>query len=505
MHARNGQRRWWTGWLTVAVACSPDASVGVPARDPGVARDVGTLSTTVVVSSASPNGWAFLDDNLPPPAPCPATECQFVSGPAGAPSGAGSAQIAVTSAGGRNMIGLAMSGVPLSSITRLEYSTYRQSTDPGNLLALALQFNVDYDVSDANTAWQSRIVFEPYHGLAAGSIPANTWQTWDVINGGSATGQWWGPQAALCPQANPCTWAELLTNYPNIGVHATFGALLIKAGGGWASFTGNVDRVVLGIGGADVIYDFEPALGACSVDADTGTQTLTLLANCVTSETLRVPDGWTLDGDGYTITGVDPVGGHFKGAVVRNDGAWASVVNLTVTVSGLVNACDGGDDRLRGILFDGAAGTISNNVVTGIRQGTSGCQEGNGIEVRNLPFDDTGADLVVSITNNVVSGYQKNGITANGSVAATITDNQVTGDGPVAHIAQNGIQVGFGATAAVRDNAVSGNDYTPASDLACGLLLYEADGVKSSRNTLSANEKDLCNFGKGGGQFMPTP
>jgi hypothetical protein len=262
---------------------------------------------------------------------------------------------------------------------------------------------------------------------------------------------------------------------------------------------------VLGVGGNDVIYDFEPALGSCSVDSDAGTQTLTLLADCITSQTLRVPDGWTLDGDGYTITAIDPAGGHFRGAVVRNDGATAHVVNVSVTASGLANVCDGGDDRLRGILFDGAAGTISNNVVTDIRQGVSGCQEGNGIEVRNAPFNDTGSDLVVSIAGNVVSGYQKNGITANGSVAATITGNTVTGDGPVTHIAQNGIQVAFGATAVVRDNAATGNDYTPASDLACGFLLFEADGVKASKNTLTGNEKDLCNFGKGSGLYQPAP
>lgn len=46
--------------------------------------------------------------------------------------------------------------------------------------------------------------------------------------------------------------------------------------------------------------------------------------------------------------------------------------------------------RLRGILFDGAAGSITHNTVTNINQGASGCQEGNGIEVRNGPFDNTG-------------------------------------------------------------------------------------------------------------------
>ena len=489
-------------------ACNADAptaalSRGVPELRP--AADVNALSTTVIVSPVSPNGWAFLDDNVSPPAACAAPDCQFVTGPAPAPSGAGSAQISVTGIGDRNLIGMAMGALPFRQITRLEYSTYRQSADAGNLLALALQFNVDYDLTDLNTAWQSRIVFEPYHGLPSASIPSGTWQTWDVIAGGSLTGQWWGPQSLACPQGNPCTWSELLTNYPNIGVHATLGAILIKAGGGWANFTGNVDKFVLGVSGADVIYDFEPALSPCSINTNVGTQTLTLLANCTTTQTLRVPGGWTLDGNGFTITAIDPVGGHFMGAVVRNDGASATVKNLTVTASGLVDVCDGGDDRLRGILFDGAAGTITNNVVTGVRQGLSGCQEGNAIEIRNAPFDKTGSDLLVSITGNTVSNYQKNGITANGSVAATITGNAVTGDGPVTYIAQNGIQVGFGATAIVRNNSASGNNYTPPSALACGFLIFQGDGVRSSKNTFSGNERDQCNFGKGGGQFQPSP
>jgi len=82
-----------------------------------------------------------------------------------------------------------------------------------------------------------------------------------------------------------------------------------------------------------------------------------------------------------------------------------------------------------------------------------------------------------------------------------------TGSGPVGVplAAQNGIQVGFGATASVRGNTVSGNDYTPKSFVACGLLLFEADGVRASANTYSANERDVCNFGKGGGQFNPNP
>lgn len=236
--------------------------------------------------------------------------------------------------------------------------------------------------------------------------------------------------------------------------------------------------------------------------ATSGT-TMTLLADCVTDHTIKVPNGWTLDGDGHTITGVDPEGDHFVGAVVANGGAVAHVTDLTVTVDGLADVCDADAARLRGILFDGAAGSITNNRAIGINQGASGCQEGNGIEVRNAPFNTAGPDLAVTISGNVVTEYQKTGIVANGSVVATILNNTVTGAGPIGYIAQNGVQVGFGGAGLVKGNTISGNSYT-GPDLACGILFFDADGVKQQSNTLFANEKDLCNFGRGGGNAKPT-
>jgi hypothetical protein len=230
--------------------------------------------------------------------------------------------------------------------------------------------------------------------------------------------------------------------------------------------------------------------------------TMTLLTDCITDDTIHIPNGWTLDGDGHTITGVDPEDGHFLGAVVANAGAVAHVTDLIVTVDGLADVCDADADGLRGILFDGAAGSITNSHAIDINQGASGCQEGNGIEVRNAPFDTSGPDMAVTISGNVVTGYQKTGILASGSVVATILNNTVTGAGPVDYIAQNGVQVGFGGSGLVRGNTISGNFYT-GPDLACGILFLEADGVRQQANTLFANERDICNFGRGGGKEKP--
>lgn len=233
--------------------------------------------------------------------------------------------------------------------------------------------------------------------------------------------------------------------------------------------------------------------------------TMTLTGDCTTDSTIYVPNGVTLDGAGYTITAVDPSGDHYRGAVVKNLGSTANVINLGVTASNLADFCDGGGDRLRGIMLEAASGSITNNTVTNINQGPSGCQEGNGIEVRGLLFGPPAPSAwpyQAFVSGNTVTGYQKTGILANGDVAVTLTDNTVVGPGPVGvpRAASNGVQLGFGATGTVSDNAISGNDYTPRDFVACGLLVFEASGVGANRNHYRDNERNFCNFGRGGGQ-----
>ena len=76
-----------------------------------------------------------------------------------------------------------------------------------------------------------------------------------------------------------------------------------------------------------------------------------LQRDCWTDATLLIPDGVTLDGRDRTITAIDPEGGHFLGAVVRNAGTTAYVRNLTIQARGLADVCDDAgppDQRLRG-------------------------------------------------------------------------------------------------------------------------------------------------------------
>lgn len=222
--------------------------------------------------------------------------------------------------------------------------------------------------------------------------------------------------------------------------------------------------------------------------------TASLLGDCTTDETVEVPDGWTLNGNGNTITAVDPVGGSFQGAVVRNAGHSANVVNLIVTTSGLSQTCKAGDQRLRGIMFDGASGVIKGNMVMNINMGASGCQEGNAIEVRNAPFDGSHPNtMTVVIEHNDVLTYQKTGIVVNGDVSADVRLNKVGGSATQANLAANSVQIGFGAHAVVEHNHIAGNTWTTDANWASSAVLVylAAAGTTVRQNNLMEGNADV--------------
>jgi len=136
----------------------------------------------------------------------------------------------------------------------------------------------------------------------------------------------------------------------------------------------------------------------------------------------------------------------------------------------------------------------------------NGSQHGVGVlyTTVNQAGETTGSSATGTLSGSTISRYQKNGVVVSGSHASvTVKNNTVTGAGPVAYIAQNGIEIASGASASVTGNTVSGNWYTGPTYTACGLLFIQAGGVKQSSNTLFANQTNLCNAGRGGGNFKP--
>jgi hypothetical protein len=205
-----------------------------------LAVPVSASGSTVVVHPGDMQGWAFF-----PEAPINTQSGQMVNGPGTPPLGTGSAQLAVEDGGGM-ALGTDHGAVRLDAIDTLRYSTYRVSG--GAAPAIALQLNVDYDLTDANEAWQGRLVYEPYH---ANSAVTGEWQTWNPLVGSG----WWSTQTGhtTCTQANHCTLAQVLEQKPHAGIHATLGAVILKAGSNWSGFVGNVDALTLN----STTWDFE--------------------------------------------------------------------------------------------------------------------------------------------------------------------------------------------------------------------------------------------------------
>lgn len=179
----------------------------------------------------------------------------FVSGPGTPPGGNGSFRMTLDNgADGVALFTPQLRGTRLDELTALTYNTYQAS----NLgpQAIAFQFNIDYDVTDADLGWQGRLVFEPIN-TAGNVVQSGVWQNWDAL-----AGNWWStgfPGKGVCPQGSPCSIATILASFPNAGVHATLGGFLFKAGSGWpVPFDGNVDLLTIGINGQNSVYDFEP-------------------------------------------------------------------------------------------------------------------------------------------------------------------------------------------------------------------------------------------------------
>jgi hypothetical protein len=203
-----------------------------------------------------------------------------------------------------------------------------------------------------------------------------------------------------------------------------------------------------------------------------------LLGDCETDETLFIPAGMTLDGRGHRVTVLDPAGGSFTGAVVQNSGPLAQLRALVIDAQGLAQVCHEAtpdDQRLRGVLFIGASGSIVDNQIA-INQGASGCQEGTAIEVRAGAEANPRGTPYVAIRSNVIEHFQKTGIFVEGPLNVSIQGNRVQGEGAISYIAQNGIQLTGAVRGTLELNQVSGTIFAGSAWSSTGILVVGAPG-----------------------------
>jgi hypothetical protein len=239
-----------------------------------VAMVVATVGCKVTVTPNKAYNWFFLNEGANGTG-------HYTQGPGTPPSGTGSALLTVDGTGREAVATTRYQGLVLSTVTNLQYSTYQAFSGSPNE-APNLEFDVDYDSSDATTAYQGRLVFVPSVG---GSITPNAWQTWNTLNG-TPSGAWYSTGSGgsayrpivggtaqanpPCTQASYCTWGQVMADYPNATVRPTTGLFLVRVGGPiTGGFSAAVDNVTVGVNGNDLTFDFEPGTGNIIVNAAT--------------------------------------------------------------------------------------------------------------------------------------------------------------------------------------------------------------------------------------------
>jgi parallel beta-helix repeat protein len=381
----------------------------------------------------------------------------LVTGPATPPIGTGSAKLSVDGTGRFILSNLAYASTRLADVTNLAYSTYTEGVS--NILAPAMNLDIDYDLTDANVAWQGRLIFEPYQG--GGVVTPGTWQTWTPMT----SGKWWAsgaPGNGPCPQSTPCTWSQVLTAFPNSGLRAGNGWLHFKVGLWAGGFTGYVDAFTFGVSGDATTYDFERPASTLVVGSGPG---------CPGATYATIQAAITAASPGSTIQ-VCP-------------GSYNQNVNINKNGITLVGA---------GASSNASYGTIIDGTGIGSNPGISLPNGVTGVSIRNLRVQNFNAnsgiygalnnnnftvDSVTVNNNNSTAAGNNGGIYMNGPVSY-VTINNVTSDSN----RQRGIVIwnGFKQHITITNNTVTNNN-------CCGIELQDgtASGVTITGNTITNN------------------
>ena len=496
----------------------------------------------VTVTHADMQNWFFSTDGLAGP-----SSGELVQGPSGG-LGGGSARLKVDATNAAQLLATPQfAGTRLDALTTLTYQTYTTTAN----LAPALAFDIDYDLTDTNTAYQGRFVFDTTNNGALQAIQTNQWQTWNVLD---LNAKWFATRApgnASCPISNPCTIAQILSSFPNAGIRAGSGILGVKAGSGWASFDGNVDNINVGTASGTTTFDFEPGTSpatlyvrtdgddlACNgeTDAAFGATAFPKCAfktvqNAVTravagdtinvragtfTEQVSITKNLTITGAGAANTKIavpaSPVSNIPAPAGLTGYALVGVGTNATVTLSGVT--LDGpwpfpgncAADFIGAAVYGGGTLSLSNSTVSNMansdQAGAGGCQQGVGVQIGRNAISQVGAATLDSVT---VTGFQKAGVVIDGAGSAGTVKNSTITATPSAVIASNGVQVSRGAAGTIGpNNTISGNqcNYSgvcgpnPLVDTqSTGIILYNPDGgVTITGNTVMNNDIGIYNY-----------
>jgi hypothetical protein len=239
-----------------------------------------------------------------------------------------------------------------------------------------------------------------------------------------------------------------------------------------------------GVTGIGLLLPMQAALanaGPCASKDDTATQVHRLTADCVLTSTLQVEDGWTIDGNGHTIT----LASGFAGPVIQNlsgasgQRATMRVVHLSIEAAG----------ARAGILFDGARGRVHDVHIDG------GSGNDYGVEVENTVgavFQAT--DQVKTDDGTTISGYQRAGVYVSGDLRFTVFRTTIGAPAPVTGQVVAGVLAEGRAHGAVKESRISLSDTEPAAppnSFSAGVRMEDAGHMEVKRNVFAGTDADF--------------
>ncbi len=233
-----------------------------------------------------------------------------------------------------------------------------------------------------------------------------------------------------------------------------------------------------------------------AIDAASDSDTITVAAGTYV-ENLYIDEDVKILGAGAGSTIIQspdilPVCFDDLKAIVCIDDAVAELDGLTVDGLGKGKF----NFRFVGVVFHNAGGVLQNSEVLNIEETPfSGTQHGLGI----YGYFDNGERHLLSIKNNTVQGFQKNGITFNSyentPVIVDIVGNTVVGEGATSTIGQNGIQTqGYSVIVNIEDNIVRDIAYDNTNYVAATSIVNYLANATIEGNSISGGHVGVYNF-----------
>lgn len=215
---------------------------------------ISAAAQTVVVTPANTQGWASTDLR-------PGGAVNYVVD-ATAPAGIGALQLTTDDTNVAKADYMHAANIPLSGVTRLEYSTKKNNASMATTASYQLPVCLG-GITTSGCVGFTTLVFEPYqaNGVCCTPIPTGQWQTWDVD-----AGSFWSSQNYN--DFSGCSVAKGFGGppfYTLAGLSAACpSAVVVGFGVNVGSFNPNYNSEVDLVGFNSATYDFEPYIVARS-------------------------------------------------------------------------------------------------------------------------------------------------------------------------------------------------------------------------------------------------